>query len=284
MKTIKFLFAALILALNFTSCSKSDDDEQNVDINPLEDYNMLSSISANGHDIQIYSEQEQFTVGYNELFIRIKDNATDSYIKNAEISWKPVMHMTSMMHSCPISALVATDDTSVYSGFVVFQMPGNSDEYWEMTLDYKIDGQEFSATEKLDVKNPADGKQIVNSFMGSDDVRYILAMIPMEPKEGVNDLASLLYKMEDMMTFTNVENYKVTLDPRMPGMGNHSSPNNEDLVYDESSKTYKGKLNFTMTGYWKINLKLENKQGEILKGEDITQENESSGLFFEIEF
>lgn len=56
MKTIKFLFAALILALNFTSCSKSDDDEQNVDINPLEDYNMLSSISANGHDIQIYSE------------------------------------------------------------------------------------------------------------------------------------------------------------------------------------------------------------------------------------
>ena len=39
-----------------------------------------------------------------------------------------------------------------------------------------------------------------------------------------------------------------------------------------------------MTGYWKINLQLANAEGEILKGETITEENEASSIFFEIEF
>lgn len=67
-------------------------------------------------------------------------------------------------------------------------------------------------------------------------------------------------------------------------IGNHSSPNNEDLTFNTSSNTYMGKLSLIMTGYWKINLKVENETEEILKGEDITEENESSSLFFEIEF
>lgn len=283
MTTTKLFIAALILSLSFTSCSKSDDD-QKVEENPLADYNMLTTIKANGHDIQIYSEQEQFTLGYNELFIRIKDDASDTYIKNADIAWTPLMHMTGMMHSCPASALTITTDTSIYSGFVVFQMPGNADEYWELTLDYKINGQDFGAVERVEVTSPADGYRRVNSFMGSDDARYILAMMSIKPKEGVNDFSALLFKMENMMSFPVVKDYKIDVDPRMPGMGNHTSPNNADLIYDDAFKSYKGKLNFTMTGYWKINLKLENSSGETLKGEDVTEENESSSLFFEIEF
>lgn len=86
------------------------------------------------------------------------------------------------------------------------------------------------------------------------------------------------------MDFPLVQNYRIEVDPRMPGMGNHTSPNNVDLGYDATTGIYKGKLNFTMTGYWKINLKLENQNGELLKGEDITTEIESSSLYFEIEF
>ncbi|MCG2462348.1 hypothetical protein K8352_16425 [Flavobacteriaceae bacterium F89] len=284
MRTTILLIAAFIFSLGFTSCSKNDDEDQNVVENPLADYNLLTSFKSNGHDIQIYSDQEQFTVGYNELFIRIKDDDTDAFIKNADISWKPLMHMTGMMHGCPASAIETTEDTSVYSGYLVFQMPGNADEYWDLTLDYKIDGLDYSTSARIDVNSPADGKRRVNSFMGSDDVRYVLAMLPMEPKEGVNNFASVLYKMEDMITFTNVAGYKVTLDPRMPGMGNHSSPNNEVLTYDTTTKTYQGKLNFTMTGYWKINLELIDENGETLKGNGVAEENESSSLFFEIEF
>jgi hypothetical protein len=164
-------------------------------------------------------------------------------------------------------------------------MPGNADEYWDITFTYEVEGQEYSVTETIDVTAPSDGKQTVSAFMGSDDVRYILAMVePTDPEVAVNDIQAMLFKMESMMSFPGVENYSVTLDPRMPGMGNHSSPNNEDLTYDAATKSYKGKLSLTMTGYWKLNLKLLNSSGEVLKGEDITEEIEASSLYFELEF
>jgi hypothetical protein len=116
-------------------------------------------------------------------------------------------------------------------------------------------------------------------------VRYILAYVnPKEPKVAINDLQVVLYKMETMMSFPMVENYKITVDPRMPGMGNHSSPNNEDLTYNAATKTYNGKLSLTMTGYWRINLKLLNTNGEVLKGENVTEANPESSLYFELEF
>jgi hypothetical protein len=90
--------------------------------------------------------------------------------------------------------------------------------------------------------------------------------------------------MENMMSFPVVENYKITVDPRMPGMGNHSSPNNVDLTYTSATKMYDGKLSLTMTGYWRINLKLLNANDEILMGEDVTEVNPESSLYFELEF
>nr|AWJ66194.1 hypothetical protein [uncultured bacterium] len=284
MKTFKLLFVAIIISVGFTSCTSEENDPIIVEENPLIDYNVVSNIKANAHSIEIYSEEKEFLIGYNELFIRIKDEATKSYLSNAEISWMPVMHMTEMMHSCPKSEVSATENASVYKGFAIFQMPGNANEYWNLTLEYSIDGQTYEATERIEVKTPADDKRRVNVFMGSDDTRYILAMMPMQPKVAVNDFSAMLFKMENMMTFPVVENYIVTIDPRMPSMGNHSSPNNMDLSYDATSEMYKGKLSLTMTGYWKINLKLMNESDEVLNGEDITEENEDSSLFFEIEF
>lgn len=285
MKTIKLVFLAVLFAMTYTSCTdEADDPIIIVEENPLADYTMLTVLKANGHEIEVYSEQSQFTIGYNEIFLRIKEEAADTYVSNAEISWMPVMHMTEMMHSCPKSSVTMTDDTSVYKGFMIFQMPGNMDEYWDLTLEYSISGQAYNATERIEVKTPADGKRRVNTFMGSDESRYIVAMMPMNPEVAINDFSAMVFKMENMMTFPAVENYKIEIDPRMPSMGNHSSPNNEDLSYDTSSGMYMGKLSLTMTGYWKINLKFINATDEVLKGEGVTEENEASSLFFELEF
>lgn len=268
-----------------TSCSdETDNPVIGIEDNPLENYTMLVSLNENGHGIEVYSEESQFSIGYNELFIRIKDEATDAYISNAEITWMPMMHMTEMTHSCPKSAVSKTGNASVYTGYTVFQMPGNADEYWDLGLEYSIDGQTYSANKRIEVNIPIDNKTRVSSFKGSDDSRYIVAMMPMQPEVAVNDFSAIVFKMESMMMFPAVENYTIAIDPRMPGMGNHSSPNNMDLSYDTAAQMYMGKLSLTMTGYWKINLKLMNEVGEVLKGEEVTDENESSSLFFEIEF
>lgn len=67
-------------------------------------------------------------------------------------------------------------------------------------------------------------------------------------------------------------------------MGNHSSPNNKDLKYNSLIGFYEGKLSMTMTGYWKLNLQLINQNGEVLKGEKVTEEHPESSLYFELEF
>lgn len=287
MKTIKSFIATFIVAMALSSCTSDGDDTPKMDENPMAEFNLLANIAANGHSLELYSEGKNgFTTGYNEIFVRIKDNADESYFADPEITWMPVMHMMSMNHSCPKSDLsISAEHNTVAKGYIIFQMPGNADEFWDITFTYTVEGQEYTLTETIDVTAPSDGNQKVTSFMGSDDVRYVLAMVePTEPQVAINDIQAMLFKMENMMSFPRVENYTVALDPRMPGMGNHSSPNNVDLTYDSSAKSYNGKLSLTMTGYWKLNLKLLNGTGEVLKGEDITDENEASTLYFELEF
>lgn len=285
MKTIKLILATVLFTIAFTACT--DDTEEPIimaDENPLAEYNRLITLEANGHEIEIYSEQTQFSIGYNELFFRIKAVATDTYVSDASISMMPVMHMTEMMHSCPKSAILKTDNDSVYKGFAVFQMPSNADEYWDLSLAYAFGDESFEAKNRIEVKLPVDGKKRVASFMGNDDSHYIVAMLPITPEVAVNDISAMVFKMQSMMEFPVIENYTLSIDPRMPSMGNHSSPNNRDLTYDANTGIYQGKLSLTMTGYWKINLKVLNEMDELIKGEDITEENESSSLFFEIEF
>ncbi|HEX9601783.1 MAG TPA: hypothetical protein VF985_09845, partial [Mariniflexile sp.] len=154
---------------------------------------------------------------------------------------------------------------------------------WSLTVNYSINGVEYSITDTITVIQNA--KQHVTSFMGSDNNRYVMAIIePTTPKIAINNLKIGLFKMETMMSFPVVENYKITLDPRMPGMGNHSSPNNTDLTFNTEDAMYHGNLSLTMTGYWVLNLKLLNAENDVLKGEDVTTENTQSSLYLELEF
>ncbi len=283
MKTLKYIFAILIISASFTSCS--DDDEDTIEPNPVEGLHKIYEFSEADHTVEIYSAKSTLEVGYNEFSIRILDRANNNYISNAELTWMPMMHMESMSHSGPHSVLQNTEDNTVYKGFIVFQMGGNATDYWELTLNYKFNGQEVRITQRISVVQPADGFRKIQVFTGSDDIRYILAFVnPKNPQVAINDFQAVLHKMEDMMTFPVVENYKITVDPRMPSMGNHTSPNNEDMVYHSTTKMYEGKLSLTMTGYWKINMKLLNGDGETLKGEDVTEAHPESSLYFELEF
>lgn len=284
MKTLKYIFAILILSISFVSCS-DDDENTPVEVNPVEGLTMIYEIPAADHTVEIYSEKQTLEVGYNEISFRIKDLARNQYVSNAAPSWMPMMHMETMEHSAPHSMVSNSEESSVYKGYIVFQMASNDTEYWEVTLNYNLNGETVEESVMVSVVEPADGMKKTQVFMGSDDTRYILAYVnPKDPQVAINNLQTVLYKMESMMSFPMVENYKITVDPRMPGMGNHSSPNNEDMTYNSTTKMYDGKLSLTMTGYWKINLKLMNVSGDVLKGEDVTEANTESSLYFELEF
>ncbi len=281
MKTsIKYLVAIFAIAFTFVSCS--NDDETTV--NELDGITKIKEITNDTHTIELYSQMGSLEQGYNEISLRIKDNTTDKYIKNAEVSWAPLMHMTSMSHSCPYSAVEkVTENGTLYSGYIMFQMAQNETEYWDLKIDYTIDEVTYTITEVIDV--PASAKRKVNTFMGSDGTKYLVALIePNTPKVAINNMQVGVWKMQNMMTFPVVDGYTVKIDPRMPSMGNHTSPNNVHATQAITGGLYDGKLSLTMTGYWKINLQLANAEGTVLKGEEITETVTASSIFFEIEF
>jgi hypothetical protein len=279
---LKYIVPIAIIAL-FFSCS-TDDDNNPIPVNEVADLELIQTIVNGNQTIELYNEKGLFETGYNKISLRIKDNTTDRFIEDANLSWMPVMQMPMMQHSCPKSTITkAEGKTTVYEGFIIYQMTNTDGSGWSLTLNYNIDGTDYSVTEVITVIQYEN--QNTASFMGSDNTRYILALVePKNPSIAINRMKVGLFKMENMMTFPVVEDYTITLDPRMPGMGNHSSPNNTDLTFNSVDNFYYGNVSLTMTGYWKLNLKLINANDEILKGENVTETNESSSLYLELEF
>lgn len=278
---LKNIIAILVIAFAFASCSNTEDTTT---VNELDGITKFKEIVNATHTIELYTHMGYLEQGFNEVSLRIKDNATGEYVKNAAVSWLPLMHMTMMTHSCPKSEVEkVTTAGTLYEGNIVFQMAQNTTEYWDLKIDYTINGANYTATSVIDV--PASAKQRVTTFTGSDDVKYILAYVePHHPKVALNDITVAVYKMESMMSFPIVDNYKVKIDPRMPSMGNHGSPNNVDLTQSVVDQLYHGKLSLTMTGLWKINLQLLNASDVVLKGETVTDAVPASSIYFEIEF
>lgn len=284
--SFKTIFALLAMAFLVISCRTSDDDPINA-VNPnteIEGLLKIKEVTNDTHVIELYSKSGTTTLGYNDIKLRIKNKSTNQYEKNATITWKPMMHMTSMMHSCPNSTVQkVTSDSSLYSGYIVFQMPENATEYWDLKIDYTIGSTTYTATTIINV--PVETKKTVNSFMGSDGVKYVMAYIdPKSPKVATNDMTLGVWKMQDMNNFPVVDGYTVKVDPRMPGMGNHSSPNNVHATQTAAGKLYNGKLSLTMTGYWKINLQLVKGDGTVVAGQEVTDANPASTIFFELDF
>jgi len=278
---LKNIIAILVIAFAFASCSNTEDTNT---VNELDGITKFKEIVNATHTIELYAHMGYLEQGFNEISLRIKDNTTGEYVKNASVSWLPLMHMTMMTHSCPKSEVEkVTTAGTLYEGNIVFQMAQNATEYWDLKIDYTINGTNYTATSVIDV--PASAKQRVTTFTGSDDVKYILAYVePHHPKVALNDITVAVYKMESMMSFPIVDNYKVKIDPRMPSMGNHGSPNNVDLTQSVVDQLYHGKLSLTMTGLWKINLQLLNASDVVLKGETVTDVVPASSIYFEIEF
>ena len=281
---MKFLrILPLVLVTIFGSCT-SDNDE--IVVAELDGITKIQEITNDTHAIEIYSATGTLQQGYNAISLRIKNKTTSEYEKSATVTWAPLMHMTSIQHACPFSLVSKTSGKeTLYDGYIVFQMADNATEYWELAVNYTLNGKAYTAKSRIAV--PASAKQRVTTFTGTDGVKYILALIePKGPKVATNDMTVGVFKMKDMtmMQFPVVDNFKVKIDPRMPSMGNHGSPNNVDLTQMTAGGIYNGKLSLTMTGYWKINLQLLNASGTVLKGETISDAVPASSIYFEIEF
>ena len=105
-----------------------------------------------------------------------------------------------------------------------------------------------------------------------DGGKYFVSLIePSTFRVGINDMEIAIYKRASMMSFPADSSLAVILTPEMPTMG-HGSPNNINPVHTGNGH-YKGKVNFTMTGMWYLNL-------DFMSGTAVAD----STQFFEVQF
>ena len=290
---MKLIFNILIFATGLLiSCGDKNGDQPEI-VEPETDLKKIQIFDDDNYTITAYNETGEWYLGYTKVYFSVKDK-NGFLIDNVQLSAFPEMDMGTMKHSTPRSEITKVDGKALYEAYYAFLMySGQGGGKWRYSLNYKIGnaGSSFDNVE-INVKNVfrLDGKterKIIQSLVAIDgsNKRYIVTLVdPQKPKVGSNEITAYIHERIDADTYAPVENFTLKLDPRMPSMENHSSPNNVDLIYNLAEKIYKGRVNFSMTGYWRLNLILLNDKGETLYGNPINDETEASSLFFEVEF
>ncbi|MFC2175488.1 FixH family protein [Bacteroidota bacterium] len=258
--SMKLLFVGVaLMSTIFTGCKKEILNPSNTDglVMIATGYSDAGSMK-----ISVYSTDSLYSQ-YTNLFIEVRDSATDAVIEDGHIEIMPMMDMGTMMHSAPFedpSGTAATD--GLFPCAVVFQMPSEMATMpgtmgWSLKVHVHehVNGGDGEVTFPLLVKNPTPTRTRVVIPLNDAMSRLVISYAqPLDPKVGVNDFEVTLHSRETMMSWPGIENYTVEIEPEMPSMG-HGSPNNVNPTHT-SNGHYKGKVNFTMTGVWRVNLKI----------------------------
>ncbi len=276
MKIFKTLFIPLLaIALFATSCKKEETTPTTPTEDPLSEYVLISESQVNALDytVKVYAQEALF-VGYNYILVQVEDNASGEILNNPDVMFMPVMEMNSgMMHACPLEQPTYNTSLQVMEGTITFVMPSMGMGKWNLGLKLKnSSGTEEEIKIEVDIVQKAEPQLF--SFISANDSnqRVFVALVnPRMPKIGINDFEIAVYEKQTMMSWPAVELLNIEIDPEMPTMG-HGSPNNENPT-DMGEGHYLGKVNFTMSGYWKVNMKFKTSTNEMMKDDaffDIT--------------
>jgi len=293
-------FLLIFVAAALTACNSNDDGVQaGIEIpgititddadccsaeEALNTYNFLQTVQLvpelttvvdGKYNVYVYTKTGTFHTGYNELYFVSTKKETGNYIKDLTVtSNTPLMYMSKMnkYHSTPVSdksRIVNYDYLAVKRVWVSFLM--NSSENGSWTYSYEVDvlGKSGGVEKKDIVVNALpDGQVWLKSFKVGDDNFFLSLVNPTDWKTGTNDIRAYISKKSDPITTPYAlasETFTVDIDPRMPDMGNHTSPNNTPLVKQEDG-SYLGTINLTMTGLWRIHLKVKDAEGNVVAG------------------
>jgi hypothetical protein len=218
-------------------------------------------------------------MGYNKLIVVLYDSLNQKVkLTDAHIHFLPLMTMNMngmiMKHSAPVENPEETAINEVFPGAVAFVMPTAMDGIWKLGVsvhNHKID-KEGEAEFDITVDNPTPSVMTVFSALAPDNNKLVLSILePSKPKVGMNDIEFTIHRKASMMDWPADDSYTIEITPEMPSMG-HGSPNNVNPV-SSGNGHYKGKVNFTMTGEWRVNVVVK-KAGQAV----------SQNLYFNITF
>lgn len=311
MKKVKRLFLVLA-AVALTACNSNDDGvEAGIEIpgititddvdccsaeEALQVYKFLQTVKIvpelsteidGKYNVFAYTRNGSFHNGYNEIYFVATKKATGNYIKNFELTnITPIMHMVKMdkYHSTPTGPAAESFDNGILAvkrSWVSFLMNTSEAGSWTLSYDALVLGKEGKVEKKDIVVNALpDGQAWLKSFKVGDDNFFLSLVNPSDWKTGTNTIKAYISKKSDPITTPYAlatETFTVEIDPRMPDMGNHTSPDNTPLVKQQDG-SYQGTINLTMTGLWRIHLTVKDSKGNVVAG----GEEELSSLYWDV--
>lgn len=312
MKKVLMLFLAAV-TLGFTSCNSNDDENgiviDGIDLSKdvdccsaeeaLQVYKFLQTVhyipelstSVDGlYDVKVFSKTGTLHIGYNDLYFVVTKKKTGNYVKFFDIkNFTPLMNMVkmNMWHSTPVGGALEVLDTkrpAVKRGWVSLLMSTSEAGYWQFSYDIEVLGSKGRLEEKeVNVKGLSEGQDWLKSFKVGNDTYYLSLVNPNDWATGQNAIQAYISKKSSPATTPYAvasETFTVEIDPRMPDMGNHTSPNNVALT-KQPNGSYKGSINLTMTGLWRIHLTVRDAQGNVVAGGD-DQKSGFSSLYWDV--
>lgn len=203
--------------------------------------------------LEVYTNTKKIESGFTRFYIAVYDSVSGKRIEDAHIHLMPMMDMGTMKHAAPFeNPSSAIAEKGLYPCAVAFIMSSMGGVWTvDISIHNHLNGKSGKLTIPVTVEEPVKTK--IKSFTAKHDGgKYFVALVePSSPKIGMNDLEIAVYKKVSMMSFPADSSLSITVEPEMPTMG-HGSPNNINPVH-LSKGHYKGKVNFTMTGFWRLN-------------------------------
>ena len=299
MRKVKGLFLALA-AVALTACNSNDDGvvagieipgitiTNDIDCCSAEEalqvYRFLQTVrivpelqtEVDGkYNVFGYTRTGTFHNGYNEVFFVATKKATGNYIKNFDVTGlTPLMLMVkmNMQHSTPVGPDAASfndDYLAVKRTWVSFLMNTSDAGSWTLSYYALVLGSQGGIDKRDIVVNALpDGQQWLKSFKVGDATYYLSLVNPTDWQTGTNTIRAYVSKKSAEATIPYAlasAPFTIDIDPRMPDMGNHTSPDNTPLTRQPDG-SYAGTINLTMTGLWRIHLTVRDADGNVVAG------------------
>ncbi|PAM95760.1 hypothetical protein B4N84_06610 [Flavobacterium sp. IR1] len=282
MKFFKILVITLLYVVISCTIEKTDyEAELGTEVPENYEFKEASTLTSGNYRISIESLNGTFYKGYNELHLKVINTQNNQEVTTSEVTFLPVLTSVENTSSCPHEYTLPYDTANkYYSGYSVFTSESVATANWKLYVSFTADNQKYDIAKDITVEKQSNKNLNMTSFTGTDGEQYFIALVsPQRPTVSENPLVAGIYKYNKPVTvggifpdasqfsYSKVNGYILKLDPRMPepSMGNHSSPNNKDLI-QQNDGLYHGVVNYTMTGNWTLNLIMMNQNGLIVKG------------------
>lgn len=283
-----FYLCSIVLCGLFSCTLEKTDYEAEIDTPEpsVHEFREATRINSGPYLISIEALNGTFYQGFNEVRVRILDEETKLPVDVAEVTCVPIYTNAQQEHASGPHGyeMQKSAPEKYFHSYVVFPTISNSDSRWELYLNFRIGGHIHRINPTVTVHEQPNKNLNMVQFEGKDGAEYFIALIaPKTPKVGENALVAGVFRFEQptqppqspfpdplQYKYVPLQGHRLVLDPRMPdpSMGNHSSPNNQDLT-PRADGFYEGVVNYTMTGNWTLNFILLDAQGQRIKGSDV---------------